>query len=217
MTQIDVTLTDYCLTLECMSFGSILALGRKHAFFCASWSIFFFSVALAALAGGTVHGFFLGESSAGYRILWPSTLIAIGVTALAGIRIASKLVFPASLAGRISTLSYVLFVGYCLVVLFVRRDFLVAVVGYLPSLPFLGWSFIRTYRRFGRPAYLVGVFGICTMLVAAAAQQAKLGVDPKYFNHNAVYHVLQAVGLYMLFVAARESTSSKEPIPCTIR
>ena len=139
MTQVDVTLTDYCLTLECMSFGSILALGRRHAFLQVSWSIFFFSVALAALAGGTVHGFFLDESSVGYRVLWPSTLIAIGVTALAGIQIASELTFPTSLVARITILSYVLFVGYCLVVLLVRRDFLVAVVGYLPSLLFLGW------------------------------------------------------------------------------
>jgi hypothetical protein len=28
-----------------------------------------------------VHGFFLDQSTFGYRILWPTTLIAIGVTA----------------------------------------------------------------------------------------------------------------------------------------
>jgi hypothetical protein len=41
------------------------------------------------------------------------------------------------------------------------------------------------------------------MLFAAAAQQAELGINPHYFNYNAVYHVLQAVALFMLLLAAR--------------
>jgi len=55
-------------------------------------------IALAAAAGGTVHGFFLNESSLGYRILWPFTLVVMGITALAGVHIGTALQFNRSVA-----------------------------------------------------------------------------------------------------------------------
>ncbi len=50
------------------------------------------------------------------------------------------------------------------------------------------------------------------MLLAAAAQQAKIGINPRFFDHNALYHLLQAVALFMVFLAARESTQPQELI-----
>jgi hypothetical protein len=40
-----------------------------------------------------------------------------------------------------------------------------------------------------------------TPVVGRQAGQAR---NPRYFNHNAVYHVLQAVGLFLIFVTARD-------------
>ena len=40
-------------------------------------------------------------------------------------------------------------------------------------------------------------------LVAAAIQQLEIGIHPTYFNHNALYHLLQAVGLVLLMIAFR--------------
>jgi hypothetical protein len=48
------------------------------------------------------------------------------------------------------------------------------------------------------------------MLFAAAAQQAKIGIHPVYFDHNSLYHVLQAIALFMVFLVARESSKSAE-------
>ncbi len=166
--------------------------------------VFFSSIAVAALTGGTVHGFFPDISSVGYRILWPATLIAIGVTALAGIRIGIALQFADPVAGLIALAAYVAFVLYGIVVLFISSEFVVAILGYLPMVCFLGWAFFAAYRRHRRQAYLIGFLGVCTTLVAAVVQQAKHGIDPRYFNHNVVYHVLQAAGLFMVFIAARD-------------
>jgi uncharacterized membrane protein YgdD (TMEM256/DUF423 family) len=77
---------------------------------------------------------------------------------------------------------------------------------------FMGGGFLFAYRRRGRPPFLVGFLGICLMLFAAAAQQAKLGIHPRYFDHNALYHLLQAIALFMVFLAAREAIMSREPI-----
>jgi hypothetical protein len=34
-------------------------------------------------------------------------------------------------------------------------------------------------------------------------QQLRIAVHPVYLNHNALYHVIQFVALWMIFVAAR--------------
>jgi hypothetical protein len=36
-------------------------------------------------------------------------------------------------------------------------------------------------------------------LLAAAVQQARIAIHPEYFDHNAVYHVLQAIALVLLY------------------
>jgi len=33
-------------------------------------------------------------------------------------------------------------------------------------------------------------------VVAAAVQQARIALHPNYFNHNALYHLLQAIALF---------------------
>lgn len=213
MTQADVSLTDYGLAVESAWFAYRMAQVRTATSLSrAAFVTFFFSISVAATAGGTVHGFFLDESSVGYRILWPFTLVVMGVTALSGIHIAAALQFSRSTAVYITKVALAAFLGYIGIVLFIRSDFLVAIFGYLPALIFLGEAFLLARLRRRRPAFLVGFLGICVMLLAAAAQQAKLGLSPRYFDHNALYHILQATALIMLFVAARESVNSGESI-----
>lgn len=211
MTQVDVSLTDYGLAIECMCFAFLIArLRRGASLLSGAFVVFFFSIAIAAAAGGTVHGFFLDESSLGYRILWPFTLLVMGITALSGIYIGTALQFSGSSAIYINRIALVVFLAYIIIVLFIRRDFLIAIIDYLPALLFIGGAFLLAHLRQKKPAFLIGFLGVCTMLFAAAAQQAKVGIDPRYFDHNALYHVLQAIALFMLFLAARETSKGEE-------
>jgi hypothetical protein len=213
MTQVDVSLTDYALTAECAWFAYRIARLRMATQSSgAAFMVFFISIAIAAAAGGTVHGFFLDKSSLGYRILWPFTLIVMGVTALSGVHIGAALQFSRSTAVHINRVALGVFLAYIIIVLFIRRDFLVAILGYLPALIFIGEAFLLAHLRKKKPAFLIGFLGVCIMLFAAAAQQAKLGIDPRYFDHNALYHVLQAIALFMVFLAARETVNSGESI-----
>jgi hypothetical protein len=86
MTQVGVCLTDYGLAAECAYFTYLIARLRPGASSIReAFMTFFSSISIAAAAGGTVHGFFLDMGSLGYRILWPFTLIVIGITSLSGV------------------------------------------------------------------------------------------------------------------------------------
>ncbi|HEX7961767.1 MAG TPA: hypothetical protein VF493_17730, partial [Terriglobales bacterium] len=91
-------------------------------------------------------------------------------------------------------------------------SFLIAIVNYLPVVLFLGWVFFERYRQTGHRAFRDGVIGVGMMLFAAITQQAELGIHPKYFNHNAVYHVIQAIALLLLFTTARHLKQKAEAI-----
>jgi hypothetical protein len=209
MTQMDVSLTDYGLAAECVCFTYMMArICRRPSSLAAAFMAFFFSIAVAAAAGGTVHGFFLNASSLGYRILWPFTLIVIGITALSSVYLGTALLFSRRTANHINRVAFAVFSAYSFTVLFVRRDFLIAILGYLPGLVFIGGAFLLSHRRQRKAGFLVGFLGVCIMLFAAAAQQARVGIDPRYFDHNALYHVLQAIALFMIFLAARETTQA---------
>jgi len=213
MTQVDVSLTDYALTVECAWFAYWMArLRTAKSSLRPAFIAFFLSIAIAAAAGGTVHGFFLDKSTVGYRVLWPFTLIVMGITALSGVHIAVALQFSRPIAVYINRVALAVFMAYIVVVLFIRRDFLIAILDYLPALLFIGTAFLLAHFRRKKPAFLIGFLGVCVMLLAAAAQQAKLGIHPQYFDHNALYHFLQAIALFMVFLAARETVNPGESV-----
>jgi hypothetical protein len=204
MSEPDVTLTDYGLAIECAVLALLLLRqGNFHGPLRIWFALFFASVGLAALAGGTVHGFFPGEETLGHAILWPTVLIAIGFTALAGWAIGARLLFAPRPACLIWVIAAIGFVGYCMVVVFISRTFTVAVMTYVPALLFLATAFTAVYARSRAPELLFGVGGLVLTLVAAGLQQLKIGLHPVYFNHNALYHLIQALALLMIFKGAR--------------
>ena len=64
MIQLSVTLTDYALALECFIFAWIFYSTENLVSSFNRWVVLFFvSVAVASLVGGTVHGFLLEETT----------------------------------------------------------------------------------------------------------------------------------------------------------
>ncbi len=195
MTEPDVALTDYALALECTVFAYLLQ-RKEHA-------LFFGSAAVASLAGGTVHGFFLDDRTLGNAVLWRITLIAIGVTAASAWAIGARVLFPGPTARRISIAAAAAFAAYCVVTVFITQEFRAAVVFYLPAVMFLLVALSVAYARARERGILVAVAGLGLMFIAAAVQQAKIALHPRYFNHNALYHLIQALALWLLFLGLR--------------
>jgi hypothetical protein len=203
MTEPYVTLTDYGLSLESLAFLLLLSPFRGASTVRNWFFVFFFSVMASSSVGGTVHGFFQAPSFVGERILWPATLIVIGITSLSGVQIGKALLWPQNRSVLIETAIYASFCVYCGIVLFRSSSFLVAILGYLPSVFFLGCGFIKCYRRTRRERILAGVAGLGLILLASAVQQIKSLDGSPFFNRNVAYHLLQGIGLFMIFQAAR--------------
>jgi hypothetical protein len=195
----DVTLTDFGLAIECGVFAGLLpASGPTARWF----RRFFVATALASLLGGVVHGFF-PEPTALAGVLWAATLLAIGAAALAAWAAGSYLLVPASSARWIVGAAVVEFVAYATLVVSGADRFAVAIYHYAPAALFLlvalGGLLARTRAR---PAVL-GVAGLVLTFVAAGVQAARIGIHPVLLGHNALYHLIQAVALALLFACAR--------------
>ena len=204
ITEPDVTLTDYGLAIECALFTYLLHRQGSLQRQLKTWfMLFFMSVGVGALTGGTVHGFFLNEATAGYAVLWPVTLLAIGVTALAMWTIGAKIHFSTTTAHWITIVAAVGFIGYCGVVLFVTQDFFVVIVNYLPAVSFLLLVFLGLYLRTRARLVLFGLVGLALILVASWVQHSGIALHPIYFSHNAFYHLIQAVALFLIFWSTR--------------
>jgi hypothetical protein len=99
------------------------------------------------------------------------------------------------------------FVIYAYVVLRVDHSFRVsAVFSTPPVLAVLVVMLVRAVRDRHRNAILASA-AIVLMLCAAVLQQLHVGLHPVWFNHNALYHLLEGIALAMLFVALRAARS----------
>jgi hypothetical protein len=208
-----VTLTDFALTLECGVLAVLIA--RTHPAPGArrlAWRIvlLFLSVGLAALCGGLVHGFLPDETSAANRGLWAVTLAAIGLSALALWALGAQLLLEPRPARRLEGLALIAWLGYAALVAAGARDFRVAVLGYLPAVAFAIVSTLagRRWPAAGRRRVLGGLI---LTLVAAGIQQGRLGLHPIWFDHNALYHAVQALALLMLFLGGRVLVAAGGP------
>jgi hypothetical protein len=179
--------------------------------------LFFGALVIAPLAGGTVHGFFLDTDSMGHRVLWPVTLIAIGFAATGAWMIGAWLQFSATIARWIARVMAAALTIYALVILFVLQSFVVAILFYLPAATFLLAVFGLRYARTRERAALVASLGMLLTFAASGVQIGRVAIHPTYFNHNALYHVIQAVALGLLYVALRDFIAGRaEPLrsPC---
>jgi hypothetical protein len=203
MSEPDVTLTDYALAIESAVLARLIGRPGVREGTLRRWFVIFFaSTGAAPLFGGTVHGFFPHAGSVGEAILWRLTLLSIGVTALSGWVIGARLLFSGRVVRWITAAAAAELAAYALIVLFVRRDFRVAVINYLPAAALLLIAFSGAYRRARAPGLLWPIVGLGLTFVGAAIQQLRFGV-PLYFNPNTLYHLIHALALFLIFWGAR--------------
>ena len=173
------------------------------------WLIFFSSIAVASFTGGSVHGFFLDESSVGFKILWPLTLLSIGITASAAWVLVGLFAFGQKALKPSIIFSSACFLIYSIVVLAFSQNFLVVIVNYMPPILLLFFTAIKEFRRTKLKSYTWIAIGIAISLLAAYFQQAKIAIHPQYFTHNSTYHLIQAFGLASLFYGASGLTHAE--------
>ena len=198
MTEPAVTLTDYGLTLLC-ALLAWRANSRVRAEL-RPWAIGLFAGSgAAALFGGTVHGFFGDATTVGYRVLWPATILAVGATGLAAWGLGARVGGISAGGRRLTRIVLAAFVAWAAIVLAGQQAFVMAIVFYLPAVIYLTVRFARLYRRGPTPSRREALIGFGLTFAAAAIQQLRIPIHPVWFDHNALYHVVQAVAFVLLF------------------
>jgi hypothetical protein len=203
MTEPDVTLTDYGIALECAILAGLLHRRPGRGDLRGLFVLFFAASGLGALAGGTVHGFFLHDDSLAAATLWRAALVALGVTAFAAWSIGARLVLGGAAARIVQALAVLELAAYVVVVVLFDQRFLVAIVNYAPAVAFLALSFLLAYLRQGGRPLVAGLAGLLLTGAAAVVQRRGISLHPTLFNHNALYHVIQMIAFVLIFQAGR--------------
>ena len=197
-----VSLTDAALGAEAAWFAA--RLGRRPSVphdarrqaLRRSFVGFFVATSVASTAGAILHGLVPDRTSLVHRMLWRTSLIAIGAGALTGWSIGARLLLPAAPAARVERLAATEFVAYALVAAATTLPYRAAIANYLPAAAFLGIGFIPHARRpGGGPAAGHGLAGLGLTAVAAVVQARNLRIGPRWLDHNALYHLIQAVAI----------------------
>ena len=161
------------------------------------WAAALWAMALAAFLGGSSHGFAPMLSEAAQAVIWRATLVVLGGAAV--------LLVHATLRTLRGGVGWTWFLGveflcYSAWICFLDSDFRYAVIQYGTALlVVLIGHLVLASRRW--PGALTVVGGIAISFVAAWIQQAGISLHP-HFNHNDLYHVVQMVGLFVLYRGA---------------
>ncbi|MEW5915802.1 MAG: hypothetical protein AB1762_05330, partial [Gemmatimonadota bacterium] len=102
--------------------------------------------------------------------------------------------------------------AFAYVVLFVDESYGTIVRFYGPTLVlFLIAAALQALRSGVQGWGLVAVSFVLS-IVAAIAQQTRIALHPVYFDHNAVYHVIQGIALVLLYFGFTR-VSRRSPAP----
>lgn len=202
--------TDYLLAALAAGWGiRLVRAGMREAEMARKlWGAFFLATAVAAITGGTYHGFRESFSTIQLAILWKTTVMAIGV--------ASFLVLIAIARARFSGVLRVVLIlvasgklAFYLVWMSAHDDFLYVILDYAPAMLFVlvveGWLAVNGERS---SRWITA--GIAVSFIAAGIQASGFSLH-RSFNHNDLYHVVQIAGLYLLYRGGMGISGSAGP------
>lgn len=205
----DVVFTDLALALVGGWFGWRLW-NAKTGMRVRTGAVLMGGLASAAFWGAVFHAFFPANTATlpGF-IAWIPVSLSIVVASSAMLELALVTLLP-----RLSrTIRRAMVVAYALafagVVLLVDESFSSIVRFYLPALLLLllaaGVQAVRGRSR----AWALVATGLLLSIAAAWFQQARVAIHPVYFDHNAVYHVVQGAALVFIYLGFRGTTASR--------
>ena len=193
----DYLLAAFTLALAWRLFEAARTMGRLAQWW---WAVAFLAIAFAGVAGGTVHGFRLVLPSGVTSVLWILTLEGLVAAAFAVVRgtlAGSRLTEAAKRgASRVAAVAYAAFGVWVAG----NPRFVFAIAAYGVALIVLVAFQTIAWRTDWHAARWM-IAGVVVSAFAAAVQQSGWSIH-QHFNHNDLYHVIQAAGMWLLFRGA---------------
>jgi hypothetical protein len=199
----DVVFTDLGLAVLGAWFAWRLATAPATGLLGRTGTVLMAALASAAFWGAIFHAFFPDDTATtpGF-IAWIPVALSIVVAASAlldaGLRVLARRLGPGTRRSIVLTYAGI----FALVVLLVNESFTSIVRFYVPALLlFLAAATARAVR--GGTGWTLIALGLALSAGAAVLQQLQVALHPVYFDHNAVYHVVQAAALVLLYLGLR--------------
>lgn len=168
------------------------------------WSWALWLTATSAFVGGGYHGFASEFPEAVARAWWMATLLIICVLSAA---MAMSLLHETMPANRrrpwpgLVTFKLAAFAGAA----FIHPVFVVVVIDY--GLVMLAWTVAALVARRAWSGWML--VAVALSVIAALVQQTRGSLTPR-FNHNDLYHVIQALALVGFYRAGRRFTAQAD-------
>jgi hypothetical protein len=165
------------------------------------WAVAFVATGVAAVLGGTSHGYAPVIDKQTHGLVWRLTYVTVGIAnfcILCGAALAAvpRRFFRAAVA---VLLARMLAVATALIVVaqfrFVLYDYAITLVG------LLALAAARGAQR--QPGARWIVAGVAASTIGAVVQLARIG-QGRVFNHNDLFHVVQAIGIALYARGGRE-------------
>ena len=200
-----VAITDFVLAAECTVFAYLIARRLPKGSFRMWLLAFFVSIAAGALFGGITHAYFPNDAPAAGAI-WMATMLAVGVTALACWNLAAEVLGKEWVPLRAAALGA--FLGYAGLVIYGFREYRLVIINYLPAAVFLFVACVIAWRRGQRELHWT-MMGLILTFVAAGIQVGRIAMP--VIDHNALYHVVQALALLLIYIGFVRVSTIHQP------
>lgn len=198
--EADVALTDVALAVLGGIFARRFGRGSTASPVHRYGQAMLAGLSAAALLGAVFHAFFpLKTATVAGRLLWAGVATSIALTAAAMLLLAAHLLRPGPVppARRTAVLAYV--VTFIIYATNGDQSYSRIVLFYAPVLVALIAASARTAVVLRARAWWIAVAGLCLSVVAAVVQQARVILHPQWFDHNALYHLIQALALVLIW------------------
>jgi len=201
----DVVLTDLALAVLGAYLGWRLGRAPGRGTMTRSGAVIMGALASAAFWGAIFHAFFpAGTATRPGFIAWIPVVLSILVVAATLVDLCLRVAAPRlpALPRRAIVTAYA--AAFAAVVLLVDESYATIVRFYAPTVILFLVVAARQAVRVRSLAWTLIAVSLAISVVAAVLQQARVSIHREYFDHNAVYHVLQGIALVLLYRGFRE-------------
>ena len=193
------TITDYILAVLTLVFAvslfQVAQFDQQTSVWL--WGAGFVASSLAAIFGGTTHGFYPYFGRTMQVGIWKLTVYAIGLSTsfmLAGVIIASISVPLRQWAMMLMVAKTIIYMAW----MAKHDDFRYVIYDYVLAMVIALFLQVVSATQWQSPSAFWIISGIVVSFIGAGVQQSGFKLH-KHFNHNDLYHVIQMISFYLLY------------------